>query len=213
MLANRERRRSGLSADTPLQLPETYCRQNQPLSSLLLADSRRGGLLFGILCAPRALGLSQRFVFSRTIPGGLTRAVAILFHRTLRHSIRRDDGNRLLHLASAIKETIFPRSISTSGQAGNTAVQVWTVEEGFGIGGKFRQRRCAANFRDHKIVPFSLVQVAPAAGTRAILKRGMMRCRLTLADSGLQLRSGNRVKRCPSEGSASRAGSARLKMR
>jgi len=55
------------------------------------------------------------------------------------HSIRRDDGNRLLHLASAIKETNFSRSKSTSGQAGNTAVQVWTVEEGFGIGGEFRQ--------------------------------------------------------------------------
>jgi hypothetical protein len=56
--------------------------------------------------------------------------------------------------ASGIKKTNFSRSKSPSGQAGNTAVQVWTVEEGFGIGGKFRQRRCAANFRDHEIVLF-----------------------------------------------------------
>jgi hypothetical protein len=96
-------------------------------------------LLFGILCTPRALGLSQRFVFPQTIVGGVTRAVAILFHRILQHSIRRHEGNRLLHLASAINEANFPRSKSISGQAGNTAVQVWTIGEGFGIGGEFRQ--------------------------------------------------------------------------
>ena len=96
-----------------------YRRQNQPISPLLRADTRREGLLLGILCMLRLLGLSQRYVF-----------------------------------ASGIKKAIFPGSKSPSGQAGNTAVQVWTVEEGFGIGGKFRQRRCAANFRDHKIVFF-----------------------------------------------------------
>ena len=34
-----------------------------------------------------------------------------------------------------------------------TAVQVWTVEEGFGIGSEFRQTRCAArNFRGHEVL-------------------------------------------------------------
>src|SRR5438552_18495856 len=33
-----------------------------------------------------------------------------------------------------------------------TAVQIWTVEEGFGIGNEFRQTCCAAdNFRVHKV--------------------------------------------------------------
>ena len=51
----------------------------------------------------------------------------------------------------------------TSGQALNTTVQVWTVEEGFGIGSEFRQTCCAANnFRDHEVL-FSLVQVLQSA--------------------------------------------------
>jgi hypothetical protein len=41
-------------------------------------------------------------------------------------------------------------------QARNTTVQVWTVEEGFGIGSEFHQTGCAAcaanNFRDHEVL-------------------------------------------------------------
>jgi hypothetical protein len=41
---------------------------------------------------------------------------------------------------------------SISGQARGTTVQVWTVEERFGIGSEFRQICCAANnFRDHDL--------------------------------------------------------------
>jgi len=67
-------------------------------------------------------------------------------------------------------------------------VQIWTVEEGSGIGGKFRQRRCAANFRDHEIVLFRWFKsLSSPLGTEKILTRSMMKCGVTLADSGLQL--------------------------
>src|SRR5438094_10370074 len=73
----------------------------------------------------------------------------------------------------------------TSGQAGNTTLQVWTVGEGFGIGSEFRQTCCAANnFRDHFFVGSSALV---PHGIRTILTRRMMRCGLTSADSGLQL--------------------------
>ena len=40
---------------------------------------------------------------------------------------------------------------SISGQARNTAMQVWTVGEGLGIASEFSQTVCAANnFRDHE---------------------------------------------------------------
>jgi hypothetical protein len=39
------------------------------------------------------------------------------------------------------------------GQVRNTTVQVWTIEEGFGIGSEFSQTCCAANnFRDHDLM-------------------------------------------------------------
>ena len=45
---------------------------------------------------------------------------------------------------------------TTSGQARNTTLQVWTVEEGFGIGRLFHQTCCAAcaasNLRDHEVL-------------------------------------------------------------
>jgi hypothetical protein len=41
---------------------------------------------------------------------------------------------------------------SIFGQVRNTTVQVWTIEEGFGIGSEFSQTCCAANnFRDHDV--------------------------------------------------------------
>jgi|ERR1700730_4249709 hypothetical protein len=51
---------------------------------------------------------------------------------------------------------------TTSGQARNTTLQVWTVEEGFGIGRLFHQTCCAAcaasNLRDHDVLfSFSVV--------------------------------------------------------
>jgi hypothetical protein len=54
------------------------------------------------------------------------------------------ESDRFLQVASRIKGTNFSRSKSTSGHA-RTAVQVWTVEEGVGIGSEFRQTCCAAS--------------------------------------------------------------------
>src|SRR5437868_11434762 len=44
-------------------------------------------------------------------------------------------------------------------QARNTTVQVWTVEEGFGIGSEFSQTCCAANnLRNHEVLFVQVLQ-------------------------------------------------------
>jgi hypothetical protein len=95
--------------------------------------------------------------------------------------------SRRFGLASGTKKMNFSKWKSASGQAGKTTVQVWTVEEGFGIGGEFRQTRCAANFRDHEIVLFVSSSRSSPLGTKSILARRMIKCDLTLADFELQL--------------------------
>jgi hypothetical protein len=65
-------------------------------------------------------------------------------------------------------------------EARNTTVQVWTVEEGFGIGRLFRQTRCAAcaanNFRDHEVLfhcSGNCASVREFGGTtRTVMKSG-----------------------------------------
>jgi len=49
-------------------------------------------------------------------------------------------------------------------------VQIWTVEEGFGIGNEFRQTCCAArNFRGHE-VPFRCFQINGSSSPKWNLK-------------------------------------------
>ena len=62
----------------------------------------------------------------------------LFFSRALQLPIRLvAESNHLLQVASRIKKANFFRWKSSSGQA-RTTVQVWTVEEGFGIGNEFR---------------------------------------------------------------------------
>ena len=68
---------------------------------------------------------------------------------SVRASGRLAESNRLLQVTRWIH---FSRSNTTFWKA-RTAVQVWTIEEGFGIGSEFRQTCCAArNFRGHEIL-------------------------------------------------------------
>src|SRR2546423_1171333 len=63
--------------------------------------------------------------------------------------VRTDPVAAALGVASRIKKV--SGSNSTFRRA-RTTVQIWTVEEGFGIGSEFRQTCCAAsNFRVHQV--------------------------------------------------------------
>jgi len=107
-----------------------------------------------------------------------------LVNASLKHEIRFRETFGIGLWACTNSTGACPNNVScsfwatTSGQARNTTVQVWTVEEGFGIGRLFRQTCCAANnFRDHEVVLFhcsgNCASVREFGGTtRTVMKSG-----------------------------------------